>query len=257
MDSIVPGLDIDDEGRSWTVTNVYEVVNGVTFYHNYSEIMGSRVEPFGITNDEGVMTTVQGYYIKGVPVFGYDYCQDEYMVQNAIDTLNYRKAYIDSTLTLLENSFGIDFKFFNTYGKSHTYYIIRDTDKDNTLDDAKEYIDRINLTMYFRVKLVVSNDSYTRNNIINDIKEYIEDLNDLGDLHIPNLVTQITNTYQENITYFEYLGFNSYGPDIQHIFKDPDGEINIHTPPEFLNINNVKNIDNTLVPDINIYVSEV
>lgn len=257
LDAVVPGLDIDDEGKSWTVTNVYEVVNGVTFYHNYSEIMGSRVEPFGITDDEGVMTTVQGYYIKGVPVFGYDYCQDEYMVQNAIDTLNYRKAYIDNTLTLLENSFGIDFKFFNTYGKSHTYYIIRDTDKDNTLDDAKEYIDRINLTMYFRVKLVVSNDSYTRNNIINDIKEYIEDLNDLGDLHIPNLVTQITNTYQENITYFEYLGFNSYGPDIQHIFKDPDSEIGIHTPPEFLNINNIKNVDNTLVPDINIYVSEV
>ena len=256
LDTIVPGLDIDENGKSWTVTNMYEVVNGVTFYHNYSEIMGSSVEPYGTTSDDGTLTT-EGFIIKGVPVFGYDYCQDEYFVQTAIDSLNNRKAYIDSTLELLENSFGIDFKFFNTYGKSRTYYIIKDTDDNNILDDNKEYIDRINLTMYFRVKLVAQKDTYTRNNIIKDIKEYIEDLDDLGDLHIPNLITQITNTYQENITYFEYLGFNSYGADIQHIYKDPDDIINIHTPPEFLNVNNIKNADNTLTPDINIYVSEM
>ena len=265
LDAIAPGLDIDDDGKSWTVTNIYNVVNGVTFYHNYSEIMGSSVEPYGQTheveNEDGTTSTImdklEGYIVKSVPVFGYDYCQDEYLVQNAIDTLNYRKAYIDNTLVLLENSFGIDFKFFNTYGPSRTYYIIKDVDNNNILDDAKEYINKINLTMYFRVRLVTSSDSYTRNNIINDIKEYIEDLNDLGDLHIPNLVTQITNSYKEQITYFEYLGFNDYGADIQHIYKDADNDINIHTPPEFLNVNNVKAADNSLIPDINIYVSEM
>ena len=260
LDSIVPGLDIDEDGHSWTVTNIYDVVNGVTFYHNYSEIMGSRVIPYGepgTDEDDNDIINIEGYLVKGVPVFGYDYSQSEELIQNAIDVLNYRKAYIDNTLVLLENSFGIDFKFFNTYGPSRTYYIIRDADKNNILDDTKEYIDKINLTMYFRVKLVLQQDSYTRNNIVNDIKEYIEDLNDLGDLHIPNLVTQITNTYQEQITYFEYLGFNIYGPDVQHIYKDIDDEIDIHICPEFLNINNVKNPDNTLTPDINIYVSEM
>ena len=256
LDSIVPGLDSDEDGRSWNVTNVYEVVNGVTFYHNYSEIMGSRIIPYGETNDYGVMTNLQGFTIKSVPVFGYDYCQDETYVQSAIDALNDRKAYIDSTLEILENSIGIDLKFFNTYGPSKTYYIIRDRDNNNILDDTKEYINRIDLSFYFRVKLVVSNDSYTRNNIINDVKEYIEDLEDIGDLHIPNLITQITNTYSESITYFEYLGFNIYGPDIQHIYKDPNNETNIHIAPEFLNIRNVRNVDGTLGPDINVYVSE-
>lgn len=256
LDSIVPGLDSDENGRSWNVTNVYEVVNGVTFYHNYSEIMGSRIIPYGETNDDGVMTNLQGFTIKSVPVFGYDYCQDETYVQSAIDALNDRKAYIDSTLEILENSIGIDLKFFNTYGPSKTYYIIRDRDNNNILDDTKEYINRIDLSFYFRVKLVVSNDSYTRNNIINDVKEYIEDLEDIGDLHIPNLITQITNTYSESITYFEYLGFNIYGPDIQHIYKDPNNETNIHIAPEFLNIRNVRNVDGTLSPDINVYVSE-
>ena len=39
--SIIPGL------KNWTLTNIYDVVNGVTFFHNYSEIMGSRVVPYG------------------------------------------------------------------------------------------------------------------------------------------------------------------------------------------------------------------
>ena len=83
----------------------------------------------------------------------------------------------------------------------------------------------------------------------------MEDLDKLGEVHIPNLVTQITNNYKEQIVYFEYLGFNSYGPDIQHIYRDNDNEIDIHIAPEFLNIANIFDDDGTLSPDINIYVS--
>ena len=259
LDSVCPGLDLDSEGKSWTVTNMFNVVNGINFYHNYSEIMGSRVIPFGDTdyNDkkQPFMKT-GGYVVKSVPVFGYDYCQDEYYIQKAIDTLNSRKAYIDNALVLLENSFGIDFKFFNTYGKSKIYYVIKDSNSNNILDDKREYIDRVNLTFYFRVKLLVSGDSYTKNRIIKDIKEYIENLAVISDLHIPNLITQITTTYKEQITYFEYLGFNKYGPDIQHIYKEDDNKINIHDAPEFLNVNNVKSTTNELTSDINVYLSE-
>ena len=251
----VPLVDRDN----WTVTNRYKVVNGVTMYHNYSGVMGSQIEPYGTTNtdEDGNSTmTLEGYYIHSVPVLGYDYCTDENLVQEAINGLNYRKSYIDYVVDKLENSFGIDFKLFNTYGPSHTYYIIRDTNTNMILDEEKEYIDRVNLTLNFRIKLQSSKDSYTRDNIIRDIKEYMEDLNDLGELHIPNLVTQITNDYKEQIVYFEYLGFNEdYGPDIQHIYRDDDSQIDIHIPPEFLNVANVIDNDGTLSPDINIYVS--
>jgi len=85
----------------------------------------------------------------------------------------------------------------------------------------------------------------------------MEDLDKLGEVHIPNLVTQITNTYKEQIVYFEYLGFNSYGADIQHIYRDDDSKIDIHIAPEFLNVANVIDADGTLSPDINIYVSDM
>jgi len=38
------------------------------------------------------------------------------------------------------------------------------------------------------LKLLAANDSYTKDSIIKDIKEYIEDLADIGNLHIPNLI---------------------------------------------------------------------
>ena len=46
----------------------------------------------------------------------------------------------------------------------------------------------------------------------------IENLNDLESLHIPNLITTITNTYRNSIEYIEFLGFNNYGPGVQHLF---------------------------------------
>lgn len=254
IDLYVPGLD------GWTVTNVYDVVNGVNFFYNYAEIMGSRVEPYGVeVYDEESQTNIlvpDGYYIKGVPVFGYDYCRDETLINNAVNALNDKKLYIDDAVEKLENSFGIDFKAFNTYGPSKIFYVIKDANNNMLLDDEKVFIDRVNITMYFRLKLRVSNDAYTKNLIIKDIKDYMEDLNELGEVHFPNLITQITNDYSESIIYFEFLGINEYGPGVQHLYKLLDNQIPIHICPEFINVNNVRGADSTLTPDINIYITE-
>ena len=255
----VDGLDaVSPDLNGWTLTNTYEVVNGLTFYNNYAEIMGSAVKPFGHKETGSDVLTLEGFDVMNVPVIGYKYAMDEVLSDNMIAALNYRKAYIDSSLEVFENSFGIDFKLFNTYGPSKTYYIIRDSNKNNALDENKEYIDRINLTLHFRVKLLSSNDNYTEDNIRRDIKEYIENLAEITDLHIPNLITEITNRYSEHISYIEYLGFNEqYGADIQHIYKDTSDAIDIHTAPEFLNINNSLNEAGELIPDVMIYLSEI
>ena len=255
----VDGLDaVSPDLNGWTLTNTYEIVNGLTFYNNYAEIMGSAVKPFGTVDSGTEVLTLEGFDVMNVPVIGYKYAMDEVLSDKMIAALNYRKAYIDNSLAVFENSFGIDFKLFNTYGPSRTYYIIRDSNKNNILDENKEYIDRINLTLHFRVKLLSSNDNYTEDNIRRDIKAYVEDLAEITDLHIPNLITEITNKYSEQINYIEYLGFNEqYGPDIQHIYKDTSDEIDIHTAPEFLNINNSLNVAGELIPDVMIHLSDI
>ena len=88
--------------------------------------------------------------------------------------------------------------------------------------------------MTFRLKLDPNYDTNIVNDIVADIKDYIENINEITSLHIPNLITYITTKYDESIVFFEFIDMNGYGPGVQHIYamQMPDDLIT----PEFLNI---------------------
>lgn len=231
LDDIVPDLE------GYTVTNSYSVEGGLKFFENFSEIVTSNASSYTI---EGNYENTQAFYIKSVPVIRYLYADNETNILGFVDALQYRKAYINRALTLLENNFKIDFKLFNTYGPSKTYSL----DK-----NGEDIIDKVNLTLNFEIKLVKASDSYTKQYIIRDIKEMIEDLNDISNLHIPNLITEITNKYRPNsIEYIEFLGFNNYGPGVQHLYRNEYDDITI--VPEFLTVNTTRD----MTADVNIRV---
>lgn len=229
LNSVVPKDLLD----GWTVTNMYTIDGGLNFYYNYSQIMSSLVSDTSISSEYG---DELGFKIRSVPVIKHSYINNEHNIQELINMLNYEKAYIDNATYLLENNFLVDFKFFNTYGKSKLY----STDK-----LGNNLIDRIHITLNFEVKLLKTSDNNTKDYIINDIKKMIEDLNDMESLHIPNLITTITNTYRNSIVYIEFMGFNDYGPAVQHLYRQENNDIT--AVPEFLNINMSNKI-----PDINI-----
>lgn len=79
-----------------------------------------------------------------------------------------------------------------------------------------------------------------------DIKEYVENINQITSLHIPNLITHITNSYRDSIEYFEFVSINGMDASYQHIYAMdvPDGIM----VPEFVNINTLPGS----LPDINI-----
>ena len=147
-----------------------------------------------------------------------------------------RKNYIDQAIQVLEDAFGMDFKFFNTYGPSRLF----------TLDNELERVNRTNLSLTFRLKLRPNHDSNVVNDIIKDIKDYIEDINNIASLHMPNLVTEITTNYRDELVFFEFVDMNGYGPSVQHLYsmEMPSKVIT----PEFLNVYTLS--DGT--PDINI-----
>ena len=247
LNGIVP----EEELEGWTVTNMYSINGGLNFYYNYSQIISSIVSDTVVTNN---YDGESGFLVKSVPVVRHSYMvpppnaeEDdaysdidyEHNVQALINQFNYEKAYMDHAMELLENNFLIDFKLFNSYGKSRLY----------TLDKAgKKLVDRVNLTLEFEVKLLKTSDNNTKRYIESDIKQMIEDLNDLDSLHIPNLITTITNTYRNSIEYIEYLGINNYefGAGIQHLYKHEDDDIT--AVPEFLCIN----VTPDMKPDIKI-----
>ena len=57
----------------------------------------------------------------------------------------------------------------------------------------------------------------TKQDIINYIKDYVEDLYKTGNLHAPNLITNIINEFKDRINYIEFVGFNTFDADDQHI----------------------------------------
>ena len=234
LDSIVPGLE------GYTVCNMYTVLEGLRFYENYSEIISSQVTDIKI---EGEYTTYDGFHIMRVPCIRRSYVDSEENMRVFVENINYKKAYIDNALYTLEDNFLIDFKFFNTYGPSRTFTLDR-------YGYEKQLIDRVNLTLTFEVRLLQTSDKNTKDYILRDIKEIIEDLNDISSLHIPNLITTITNKYRESIEYIEFIDCNGYGPGEQHFYRQEynvvTGTQDVNMVPEFLTVHT--NLD--MSPDI-------
>lgn len=228
LDSIVPGLE------GWTVSNVYSVNNGLPIYINYSQILHSQAKDIIIPNE---YTDEHGFYLTSVPCVRNSYINSDSNMDNLVSEINYKKAYIDNSLKILDNNMSIDFKLFCTYGPSRTYAI------DKTCETM---VDRVNLTLNFALKLVSSADKSTKDFIIDDIKNYLEDLNDISSLHMPNLITQITTDYRQLIEYFEFIGFNDYGPGVQHLYRNIIDDASI--TPEFLTVHT----NQDLSPDIEI-----
>ena len=317
---VINSYNYEDLSR-YTLCNVMSVDNGIDFYHDYSSIMRSTVTAKQIqkTDDSGnpiykeiirtdglgnkyseykpiYMVNEDGNYhynyeIKRIPLLSNNYLNTEELMQEFIFDLEERRKYIEECLYVLEDTFDIDLKFFNTYGPSRIFYYnipstenykvriavqdlkvlanTEDEDDENAItgwlhfgnqvtiskvkgqwgyinnpyngwiklaDTTKviNYIDNVALTMKFALEAQTSADKYISGDIILDIKEYIEDINEINELHIPNIITLITNNYREQLVYFEFMDVNGYGAACQHLYLDE--QINADICPEFLNI---------------------
>lgn len=236
LDAIEPGL----VESGYSLINIYKISNGLSFFDNYTGVINTRVV-INMSPDEKSYL----YDIFGVPVLGYHYFTSEDKVSYFIGELDERKEYIDYCANLVENNMDVDFKFYNTYGKSLTYH---EGDKEET------GIGRIDIEMKLRVKLSANSDITVKDEIVEYIKSSIEDMStEQGDIHFPNLIHDIKERYNEAIEYIEFMNYNNNRLGVQHIelrdVEDP------HTVPEFLNIRNyLANDGETLIPCIDIEV---
>ena len=88
--------------------------------------------------------------------------------------------------------------------------------------------------------------------IVSAIKENIEDLNETGDLHLPNMITELSNKFASRCNYIEFMNYNDLWLGVQHIIQlesdDP------HIVPEFLNIRNRYDVNGNLEPWIDVEI---
>jgi len=148
------------------------------------------------------------FVIDGVPLLKWDYFKDESTVEFFCNEIIRRKTYISNALPYLEDSFGMDFKFFNTYGPAHMY----------TTDGVANYLNRVNISLKFRLGLRINYDENIIQYIKDDVKEFIDNINSIDSIHMTNLTTEIEEKYAESVRFFEFLDFNGYGPGVQHIY---------------------------------------
>jgi hypothetical protein len=333
---VIDSYNYEDLSR-FTLCNVMSVDDGIDFYHDYSSMMRSTVtvkqiqktdddgnlvykeitrtdalgnkyteyKPVYLVNENG--TYYYNYEIQRIPLLKSNYLNTEELMQEFIFDLEERRKYIEECLFVLEDTFDIDLKFFNTYGPSRMFYynipssqnytvrvavadlkVLTNTENEDDdkaiagwlhfgnhvtinkvkgqwgyiehpykgwiklADTAKviNYIDNVALTMKFALEAQSSADKYITDDIIIDVKEYIEDINQINELHIPNIITLITNNYREQLVYFEFLDVNEYGAACQHLYLDE--KVNADICPEFLNI--ATTVDGVNKPNITIAV---
>ena len=321
-------LDLD----RYTVCNVLSVDGGLDFYHDYSSMMTSVVNVAQVqetNNGEPVYKEIVrtdslgnkysefkpvyklnengGYYyhytIDRIPMVKSGFLSSETSMQQFIYDLEERRRYMLECMYILEDTFGIDFKFVNTYGPARRFfyrlpgqtsfkakaavskvYVYRDTSTDAVVgsinlneeftvvrttgiwayidkpysgyvrlsDIARKvnYLDNVAIRMKFALEAESSADKYITRYIIDDIKAYIENINSINEIHIPNIITLITNNYREQIKYFEFVDVNGYGSGCQHLYYDDN--IDPDEVPEFINVEVIDDL--TMDPNIDITV---
>lgn len=232
-DKWIPGLE------GYTLTNEYDIADKLELFYNYTQIMSSDIKltQYDPNIKDPVLGDTTWYSVVRMPCIRDLYVKNEKRIFNFIKDVERRRLYIEQSILELEDSFGVDLKFFNTYGPSTLFF----------LEDGTN-INRTNLSMTFKMKPYSMSDVYIKDNIIIDIKQYLEDINNIKDFHAPNLTTYIENKYKDQLIYFEFVDINGYGPGNQHIYM-PE-EYHGDVVPEFLNIN----INNEDEPDITINV---
>lgn len=234
-------VDKDDPGylphnytlKEMVLTNVYNTYQGINLLYDYSNIMNSYVTSIR-TNDifNPDNEQIESYIINRVPCVRYFYWNTEERVLTFIKEMKKKINYVLDAIAPLECTFGLDYKFFNTYGPSNMYHL---TDDDG--DVTTELIDNVALTMTFRAKFYNEDsdaDSVTQQ-IKDTIKNYLEQLDQLDDIHFPNITTLVESEFSEFLIYFEFVSFNIYDANYQHIITNENMEM-LSTVPEFLHV---------------------
>ena len=215
-----------------STTNLFnnESYNGYTttnrFINNYRDLvlyepmqlMRNTIEFTGENND---------YHIKldSVPVIKYDIALDEEKMAHFIQCFNDQYDAMRSVISKLDGS--LDFKLYNTYGRSTNYYI---GPKQYTDEEGNTYFganfkdsDLLLDNVYVTIKIAISVYDRTLYNqtteeVINQIIQCFNELDDNDpDLHVYKIFNKIKDNIP-NIKNFRFIGFNDYDANQQSIF---------------------------------------
>ena len=187
-----------------------------------------------------------------IPMMGISATTDDDSMSVFVDRFREQYKNMEPILSHLEGNSYLDFKLFNTYGRSNNYFIGPEREGD-ALENSNIRLDNVQL----KLKMVISvfNRSIfssTVSSIKNIIQSYISSINDssVNNIHASDIIYHIKEN-EPNVRYIRFVGFNNYDANKQSIFRkyDPSNKIeNIQTyVPELVRINDS---DITIVEEV-------
>jgi hypothetical protein len=151
----------------------------------------------------------------------------------------------------LENNFGFDLKFYNTYGKSKFFKA--------GIRQEWTPLTQVNCSFRFGVYLsAVTSQSTFLEKFRAYVKEAVESINSTNQTQQSIYILNLTNSIQANfseIGYIEYYGFNDFNEDTQKIEPIPTSEMSdellTNYIPEFINIS-TRIVNGETIPNIDV-----
>ena len=202
--------------------------------------------------DKEDMETQKKYYysLSEIPCIRHGYITNEDIALEFLKKIIGEKNYLEYCVSVIEDNFSIDFKFFNTYGPSRLYA---------TNSNGTNMIDKVNISLEFNLSLTSNYDNNILSMITKDIKDYIEDITKLQNIHMINITNYISNKYPDSIEYFEFVSADDH-TNWKHIYNTQEDDSSYYVSeftPEFLNVNNstvITGNSSSIEPDIIINV---
>lgn len=156
-----------------------------------------------------------------IPMLKYDIALDSNKMPYFVRAFNGQYNAVEPVLDQLDGNTHLDFKMFNTYGRSNNYYVGPDPNNpDLPLYESEEHLDNVYVKIRFAMN-VKDRSMYTQTeaSVIADIQEFFESLNkgDKTDVHVSDLIHIVVDK-EPNVNYIRFLGFNDYDPKVQSIF---------------------------------------
>jgi hypothetical protein len=194
-------------------------------------MMRSVITFAGQNNDYKVRSSL-------VPFLKYDIPLDSDKMSYFIRAFAGQYEAMEPVVKRLDGNSNIDFKLFNTYGRSNNYYIGPENDSD-ILWNSNILLDNVYVKSKWRLSVFDrSIYSQTADSVMNEIKTCFESLDSgqVRDVHISSIIHAIKENHP-NVNYIRFLGFNDYDANKQSIFTKYDSlselrgdQLQVHVP---------------------------
>ena len=122
------------------------------------------------------------------------------------------------------------------------------------LERETNYVDNVAITLDFEARIQSSAYRDIGTSITQYIKDFIEDINTINEIHMVNVTTYILSNFREQLVYFCFLGLNNFGRECDHLYLYDARVDDVDVVPEFINV--ACSDDGLFTPLVNIAIEE-